>query len=122
LNYLMGAMAISPDGKTVAYDTPNHTVGLLDYARRRPFGYSLQGHASTIRDLTFSHRGKLLASAGRDQTVWLWEMDPDSWADRLCSVANRNLSLAEWQQYIGSNVPYRRTCPEFLPGEGVPSK
>jgi hypothetical protein len=35
--------------------------------------------------------------------------------------ANRNLSLAEWKQYIG-DVPYEKTCPDLPPGEGAPAK
>ncbi len=30
----------------------------------------------------------------------------------LCRRANRNLTQAEWKQYIGDH-PYRRTCPAF---------
>ncbi len=32
----------------------------------------------------------------------------------LCARMTRNLSFAEWKQYVG-NEPYRRTCPN-LPG------
>ena len=52
----------------------------------------------------------------------LWDVDPNSWAVRLCRIVNRNLSPIEWQQYIGTDVPYRRTCPELPPGEGAPLK
>ena len=38
----------------------------------------------------------------------------------VCSLANRNLSLAEWEQYVGSNSPYRRTYPDLPPGRGAP--
>jgi hypothetical protein len=35
--------------------------------------------------------------------------------------ANRNLSLAEWKQYIGESTPYEKVCPDLPPGEGAPA-
>jgi hypothetical protein len=29
-----------------------------------------------------------------------------------CSRVTRNLTEAEWESYLGHEVPYRRTCPE----------
>ncbi len=43
----------------------------------------------------------------------LWDFDPESWRQRACKIANRNLSWAEWQQDVGLNVPYERTIPEL---------
>ena len=63
------------------------------------------GHAGIVESVTFSHDGKLLASGGGDGTVWLWDVSLGSWKTQLCRIANRNLSLAEWQQYMGINAP-----------------
>ena len=57
-----------------------------------------------------------LASMGPylNEGITLWNMDLESWKQRACQIANRNLTLAEWGQYLGS-LPYQRTCPN-LPG------
>jgi hypothetical protein len=46
--------------------------------------------------------------------VRLWDVDPHSWRQRACVIANRNLTREEWWKYMGDE-PYRKTCPE-LPG------
>jgi len=50
----------------------------------------------------------------------LWNVDPDSWRVQACRVANRNLSLSEWEQVFGPGVPYRCVCSGLAPGEGAP--
>jgi WD40 repeat protein/class 3 adenylate cyclase/DNA-binding winged helix-turn-helix (wHTH) protein len=41
-----------------------------------------------------------------------WDLNPDHWRTTACSVAGRNLTPAEWAQYLPSGEPYRATCPE----------
>ena len=126
----VNSVAFSPDGKTLASGSGNlfitlstdNTVRLWDVTSRQPLGEPLTGHSSAVTSVAFSPDGKKLASGSDDGTVRLWDVDPSSWASRACRRANRNLSQAEWDNYIGKNVPYHRTCPDLPDGEGVPSK
>ena len=36
-------------------------------------------------------------------------------AETACKKVWRNLTKAEWNQFVGADIPYQRTCPH-LPG------
>jgi WD40 repeat protein len=38
-----------------------------------------------------------------------WHMSPTEWVSDACAIANRNLTRAEWQAYLG-DLPYEATC------------
>ena len=45
--------------------------------------------------------------------VEFWDLDPQHWEDAACRLAGRNLTPAEWEQYLGDLAPYRATCPSY---------
>ena len=43
----------------------------------------------------------------------MWDIDPASWREKACTVAGRNLTKLEWQQYMPPDEQYRATCPAY---------
>jgi WD40 repeat protein len=105
------SVAFSPDGRTLAItrDDNERSVMLWDVASRKPLGDPILGAGKSV----FSADGKTLVSGGQDGTVTLWDVDVSSWLRKVCAIANRNLTHAEWTTYVGDDVPYRVACPEF---------
>ncbi|WP_428934866.1 AAA family ATPase [Streptomyces sp. ACT015] len=71
------ALAVSPDGRTLATDRDDRTVQLLDLtdpARPRRVGGLLTGHTGYVNALAYSRDGRTLASAGADGTIRLWDV------------------------------------------------
>jgi hypothetical protein len=113
------SVVFSPDGKLLASGSTDRTIILWDVASRQPLGLPLTGHTDAVRSVAFSPDGKTLASGSADRTIMLWDIGFDSWKDRACRIANRNLTLMEWRQYIGDTEPYRATCPQWPSGRAA---
>ncbi len=109
-------IALSPDGKTLASRGDDYgAIALWDISDHKSpaqFTTPLFGQVG-VGSIAFSPDGRWLASSANFYAVILWDLDIRSWLASACRIANRNLTRAEWKQYLG-NEPYRKTC-EALP-------
>ena len=114
-----GALSVSPDGNLLASDS-NGMITLWDLRTDTELG--LLPGPSTVNgydSVSFGRDGKSLTELTQSspvpgpatQTAATWSLDPGTWEQAACAIANRNLTPAEWAKYIGA-APYRRTCPE----------
>lgn len=123
----VGALAFSSDGRILTSANGDGTISLFDVATRQPIGLLLSGQTSGVNTVAFGSSSPWLASASgdigpgrardnthepQDGTITLWDMSIESWVNRACKRANRNLSAGEeWGRFVGDE-PYRRTCLE----------
>ena len=89
------------DAIDLAYDAALHTASIRRGRRRRLRSDGMQAAADT------------------GQGIVVWDLDPAHWVDAACRLAGRNLTHAEWDQYIGDLAPYRRTCPTHPDGATI---
>ena len=63
-----------------------------------------------VADLSVDRSGGLRVAAPDQTGVLLWDLDIDSWQERACDIAARDLTRAEWAEYVGELLPYRPSC------------
>lgn len=105
------SLAFNPENQILATGSADHTVRLWDVVSGQPMGMPLTGHNDSVVALAYSPDGSYLASASSDDPIRLWEMDPEAWFTRACEIANRSLTIEEWETFLPGQ-PYRETCPE----------
>ncbi len=107
----VSSVAFSGDGKTLASGGADDQIRLWDVETRELIGV-LSGQQQAVHSITFAPGTETLASAGADDSIIFWDLDLQDWNRQACRIANRNLTRAEWNTYLGTS-PYRKTCPDL---------
>lgn len=94
------ALAVSPDGTTLATGNDANQVMLWDLAGGQLIG-PLGSHKGVVTDVAFSPDGKTLASSSSDKTIILWDVSTrkqrrqlkghDDWVNSVAFSPNGNL-------------------------------
>jgi len=126
-------MILSPDRRAPAWLLPDRQllassdgtrITLWDVGAGQPLGQPLESYSGgMVTGLALSPDSQMLVSSEQlpsTSTIVLWDLRLESWIARACRVANRNLTQAEWEQFMGQGVSYACTCPNLPPGEGAP--
>ena len=124
------SVVFAPDGLMIATASDDGVLRLWSVFGGSPMSPEIRAHKNRMRSIAFTPNTQNLISGQQDGTIQIWSIgvltnraaaQPESASlkARACRIANRNLSLSEWRQFMGE-TPYRRICAEFPAGEGVP--
>jgi DNA-binding SARP family transcriptional activator/WD40 repeat protein len=101
----------------ITSDQPGPAAQLFDATTGEPFGVPFPTQDVDQHPLVVDPAGGRFAEEvawERRQPVSLnplvWDTDPARWVQDACAIAGRNLTRAEWQEYLPDRQ-YQRTCP-----------
>jgi hypothetical protein len=101
-------VALAPDGSLLKVVDASRHLRLYDVATHAPIGPPIDlGDGSDSEILP--HGDSMLLQ--RDGAIVELSLDPDTWLDRACLAAGRNLTVEEWATYVGGSP--RATCPQW---------
>ena len=106
----VNAVAFSPDGYYLAAASADGTAALVEVATGREIARIR--HEGPVWAVAFSPGGHYLATAGGSD-VFLLPLEQDELFAQVCARLPRNLTRAEWNTYVGSDVPYEVLCPNL---------
>ena len=101
-------------GRTLVTGGGDGSVIRWDVSTHEPLGPPMPAGVET-ETVALSPDGSQVAIAGFDNNVSLWTLDRHAWEQRVCAMANRNLTPDEWQHYM-HDMPYRKSCPDLPAG------
>jgi WD40 repeat protein len=107
-NGAIGSLSFDPSHDRLMTTSTDGDTHLWDLATEKPIGAPLPGSFSG-RGTFFPNGHRLIAVTGSGTGI-IWNVDPASWSRWACRVARRNLSPAEWHNFLPS-VAYRKVCP-----------
>jgi WD40 repeat protein len=108
----VNAVVFSPDSRTLVAAGADGGLSLYDVASpaQPELLASLDASSAGIYGLSFDpQRTTLLASAGQDKTVHLWETDPDRVAAQICATVGDPVTSAEWAAAV-PGTPFTPPC------------
>jgi WD40 repeat protein len=108
-NGSVDSLDFSPNGRTLVTLSDDGKLRLWDVATRKLIGAPLPV-SNTGGSVHFFPDGKHVLGVFGSGAGIVWSVDPADWAAKACNIAHRNLTRAEWTEFLGHRE-YHPVCP-----------
>jgi WD40 repeat protein/DNA-binding SARP family transcriptional activator len=110
-NGSVDALDFDKQGRRLITLSDDGRLRLWDVAQRKLIGAPLRGATDGSGGAVhFFPDGKYVLGVFESGSAVFWNVDPEAWKAKACSIAHRNLTRAEWAASLGSRS-YRNVCP-----------
>lgn len=100
----------SNDGSRLATGSFDKTVRLWNMLNIYDPPIVLRDHDDWVWSIEFSPDGNKLMAGCKDNKIKVWPTRIDQMKDIICGRISRNMNSKEWEQFVGDDISYRRTC------------
>lgn len=104
----------SPDDRLIASSSMDGTVQIWENGKYNQDPIVLNDHESWVFSLAFSADNKSLITTSRNNNLlFIYPTQADYIADYMCRLLKRNMTEAEWAEFVGFDISYAKTCPNI---------
>ncbi len=105
----ISAIAVNGSGDQAAIGGFDGEVAIAD-ANSGKVQFVFSGHSGHVNEVLFADRDRIVVSTGDDGSVITRKVEIDFWEREACRLADRNLTSAEAEDYLGGQDLIN--CPE----------
>lgn len=80
----------------------------LEHINERPVVFS--DHQNWVLAAGFTHDGKDILTGDANGLLKIYPLDMSAMSKDFCKMLNRNLSIDEWNKFVGADIAYELTC------------
>lgn len=103
-------LKISNNGAAMLSAAKDKTVRVWNLSEITQAPIVLSDHGDWVWSTDFSANNEWIYSVSEDGMVHVWPYSIDLMGNQLCDELDRNMSTTEWATYVGSDLPYEKTC------------
>jgi WD40 repeat protein len=109
-SFLSGAVVVGDQVVAIGFDG---RLRMWQASTGQSIGVALRGHDApavwiAVRRTDSEH----VVTLDETGAILQWDLSPDGWAKRACTLVGRNLTRAEWNRYL-PDEEYRATCEPY---------
>lgn len=106
------ALVFSSNDKFLASSSYDNTIRIWNPSISKQNPIVISDHDSWVMDISYNQKGNVLASCSNDKTIILTQVDPEILSSKVCEKVGRNLTITEWENFVGKDIEYQKTCSE----------
>jgi WD40 repeat protein len=105
----LNSLDFDPTGRLLVTGGTDGTTRLIDVDSRVLIGSPLPGVDNTLENAALTPDGRQVFVVYLDGSGFVWDVDPRVWKRHACTVAGRDLTRAEWAEFLPDR-DYRPVC------------
>jgi len=104
-------VAYSTNNKYMATSSLDGTIKIWQSNNLEARPVHITRHESWVLSVAFSqNENYVVSTSNKGDLIYVWPTNIDLLSSNMCSLIDRNLTIEEWNSFIGSDIPYETTC------------